>query len=58
MLLKLLKCSLTFSTLDLRIIVLSMKHRCVLRLGCRCRSGCGTGQFLKKVGTGATGLGN
>ena len=32
----------------------SMKHGCVSRLGC----GCGTRQFLKKVGAGAAGLGD
>ena len=32
----------------------SMKHGCVSGLGCRC--GCGTRQFLKKVGAGAAGL--
>ena len=32
----------------------AMKHGCVSRLGC----GCGTRQFLKKVGAGAAGLGD
>ena len=31
-----------------------MKHGCVSGLGC----GCGTRQFLKKVGAGAAGLGD
>ena len=35
-----------------------MKHGCVSGLECRCRYGCGTRQFLKKVGAGAAGLGD
>ena len=31
-----------------------MKHECVSGLGCEC--GCGTRQFLKKVGASAAGL--
>ena len=38
--------------------ITTMKHGCILALGCWCRCGCecGCGTLLKKVGAGAAGL--